>query len=190
MGDIMLKRIAALVIILGVPASALAHENGPFGLGVQLGEPSGVSGKLWLNRTTAVDGVVAWSFASDGAVHLQGDYLVHDFNLIDVDKGSLPSGDVEAGYSGYDTTLDGTFLTTLLTTGYLREPLRDPINDATYHYRYQRYAAGTSGFTTDFYVIGIMKFETSGYTNVRGYWKGTDKDWTADFAYCTGGVPR
>ncbi len=107
-----------------------------------------------------------------------------------LDKGALPDGDVEAGNGGYDTTLDGTFLTTLLTNGMLREPLRDPINDATYHYRYRHYAAGTSGFTSDYYVIGIKKFETSGYANTRGYWKGTDHDWTNDFAYCTGGVSR
>ena len=30
-----------------------------------LGEPTGVSGKLWLSRTTALDGAVAWSTARD-----------------------------------------------------------------------------------------------------------------------------
>lgn len=105
-----------------------------------------------------------------------------------VDKGSLPNGDAESGTGGYDTTLDSTFLTALLTSGHLREPLRDPTNDATYHYRFQHYATGTSGFASDFYVVGIMNFETSGYANQRGYWKGTDHDWTNDFAYVTGGV--
>jgi prepilin-type N-terminal cleavage/methylation domain-containing protein len=107
-----------------------------------------------------------------------------------LDKGSLPNGDAESGTGGYDTTLDSTFLSTLLTNNFLREPVRDPINDATYHYEFQHYASGTSGFATDYYVVGIKNFETSGYTNVRGYWKGTDHDWTNDFAYCTGGVSR
>lgn len=104
------------------------------------------------------------------------------------DKISLPNGDAETGTGGYDTTLDATFLSTLLTNGYLREPVRDPKNDSTYHYSYQHYASGTSGFTSDFYVLGITAFETSGYTNQKGYWKGTDHDWTNDFAYVTGGV--
>jgi prepilin-type N-terminal cleavage/methylation domain-containing protein len=107
-----------------------------------------------------------------------------------LDRGALPNGDPESGTGGYDTTIDGTFLSTLLTSNHLREPLRDPINDDTYHYRYQHYSSGTSGFTSDFYVIGILNFETGGYANVRGYWKGTDHDWTNDFAYCTGGVSR
>ena len=106
-----------------------------------------------------------------------------------LDKGSLPRGDDEPGTGGYDTTLDGAFLTTLVGP-FLREPLRDPVNDPTYHYEYQRYAAGTSGFTTDYYVIGIQNFETTGYANVRGWWKGSDHDWTDDFAYVTGGVSR
>jgi prepilin-type N-terminal cleavage/methylation domain-containing protein len=104
------------------------------------------------------------------------------------DKGTLPNGDAETGTGGYDTTLDSTFLTALLTAGYLREPLKDPKNDATYHYRYQHYVAGTSGFASDFYVIGVTTFETSGYSSQHGYWKGTDHDWTSDFAYVTGGV--
>ena len=64
------------------------------------------------------------------------------------------------------------------------------MNDATYHYVYQRFAAGTSGFDADYYVIGITRFETTGYADVRGYWRGSDHDWTDDFAYCTGGVAR
>jgi len=107
-----------------------------------------------------------------------------------LDKGSLPDGDAEAGTGGYDTTLDATFLSRLLVSNHLREPLRDPINDSTYHYEYQHYPAGTSGFASDFYVFGIKNFETSGYANVRGYWKGTDHDWTNDFAYVTGGTSR
>jgi len=107
-----------------------------------------------------------------------------------LDKASLPDGDAEPNSGGYDTTLDGSFLTVLLTTGHLRESVLDPINDATHHYEYQHYPAGTAGFATDYFVIGIENFETPGYSNVRGYWKGTGKDWSDDFAYVTGGVSR
>jgi hypothetical protein len=55
-----------------------------------LGEPTGVSGKLWLSRTTAMDGAVAWSTARDDELHLQGDFVWHDFGLLGVDRGALP----------------------------------------------------------------------------------------------------
>ena len=105
-----------------------------------------------------------------------------------LDKGSLPDGDAEPGAGGYDTTLDATFLTTLLTSGHLHAPMRDPTNDADHHYRFQHYPSGISGFASDFYVVGITRFETSAYRNQPGYWKGSDRDWSDDFAYVTGGV--
>lgn len=54
----------------------------PFGLGVMLGEPTGVNGKYWLSDTTAVDSGLAWSFAGgQTAFHIHSDYLFHNFGL-------------------------------------------------------------------------------------------------------------
>jgi len=53
-----------------------AQEKGD-GLGVILGEPTGVSGKTWISGKHAVDAVVAWSFRSKGSFHLHADYLWH-----------------------------------------------------------------------------------------------------------------
>jgi len=78
--------LVALALI-GGPASARDRD---FGLGIVIGEPTGVSGKLWLSKTTAIDGVAAWSFRDEAAFHVHGDFLIHDFNLLKVDKGSLP----------------------------------------------------------------------------------------------------
>lgn len=60
-----------------------------FGLGIMLGEPTGISGKMWLSSTTAVDGAVAWSFSNQNALHLHADYLAHRFDLIHVDQGRM-----------------------------------------------------------------------------------------------------
>ena len=70
-------------------SSAVAQEH-DFGLGVIIGEPTGVCGKQWLSSTTAIDGAVAWGFADEGALHLHGDFIVHSFGLINVEKGSMP----------------------------------------------------------------------------------------------------
>ncbi|HTE05234.1 MAG TPA: prepilin-type N-terminal cleavage/methylation domain-containing protein [Planctomycetota bacterium] len=105
-----------------------------------------------------------------------------------IDTGTLPNGDVEGGPGGWDTSMDGAFLTQLVTAGYLREPLRDPLNDAQHHYAYYHYPAGFAGIPADFYVVGILNFETSAYAGQTGSWRGPGHDWTADFAYVAGGT--
>ena len=60
------------------------------GMGVILGDPTGLSGKIWLGPHTAVDGAVAWSFRNESAFHIHGDYLFHNFGLFKIEKGILP----------------------------------------------------------------------------------------------------
>jgi len=59
-------------------------------LGVILGEPTGLSAKYWKTANTAIDFGAAWSFGHDGNFHLHCDYLYHNFNIFEVDQGSLP----------------------------------------------------------------------------------------------------
>ena len=79
-----------LVLIFGLSGSAHARTGGNFGLGIIVGEPTGLSGKLWLSGRSAIDGAVAWSLSDDEAFHLHGDYILHNFNLIKVERGSMP----------------------------------------------------------------------------------------------------
>jgi hypothetical protein len=72
------------------PSGAGGGVGGRFGLGVMLGEPTGISAKLWLGETSAVDGGVAWSFAQNPAVSVHADYLFHFFDVISVKAGRLP----------------------------------------------------------------------------------------------------
>ncbi len=67
-----------------------AASQGNFGLGIIVGEPTGLSAKLWLTERTAVDMAAAWSFSDEEAFHLHADYLLHNFDLINVEKGRLP----------------------------------------------------------------------------------------------------
>ena len=83
-----MKRILPLVFVLLGP-SAFAQSSG-FGLGIMLGDPTGVSGKGWISGDRAIDFGVAWNFAYTGAFHLHGTYLFHNMDLIPVGKGKLP----------------------------------------------------------------------------------------------------
>ncbi len=80
-------------ILLLSPAFSHA-DTSPFGLGIMLGEPTGISLKHWLTGSTAIDGGMAWSFADETKLHLHGDWIMHNFTVLTdelgIDSGSLP----------------------------------------------------------------------------------------------------
>ena len=67
-------QILALLFVLSLSAT---YAQSKFGLGIILGEPTGVSAKLWTGGTNALDFAAAWSFKGDGHLLLQADYVWH-----------------------------------------------------------------------------------------------------------------
>lgn len=80
--------IAALAL-LSAPATVEARKGGSFGAGIIAGDPSGLSGKLWLNDKNALDFIAGFSIQNDW-INLNCDYVWHDFGLIPVSSGQLP----------------------------------------------------------------------------------------------------
>lgn len=65
--------------------AALISSTGPghFELGIILGEPSGISAKLWSDGSTAFDAALSWSLKDDHEdLYIHADYLWHNFDLI------------------------------------------------------------------------------------------------------------
>lgn len=91
MDGIMKKPLfACAVVSLVLSGTAYGQEPGQFGLGLIVGEPTGIDGKLFLSRENAIEGAVAWSLSGADDLHLQVDYLYHRYSLIKVNKGQLP----------------------------------------------------------------------------------------------------
>lgn len=65
-------------------------EKGTFGLGIILGEPTGIAAKLYLSDDTAVAGAVGSAFIG-GGVHLHVDYLWHPWVLEEAEHFVLPA---------------------------------------------------------------------------------------------------
>ncbi len=80
--------LAVIIGILFLCAVSSAQDHG-FGLGIIVGEPTGVSLKTWTGSRTGLDFAVAWSFGRNDALHIHVDYLFHNFSLFDVEKGDL-----------------------------------------------------------------------------------------------------
>jgi hypothetical protein len=89
-----MKRIAIIMVLLGLAATlaqpADAKPRGNFGLGIIVGEPTGIDMKWFLNDENAIEAAVAWSTSGNSAVHIQADYLFHFYEWIKVSKGMLP----------------------------------------------------------------------------------------------------
>jgi hypothetical protein len=69
-----MKTLLYLLIIYIFSYSSLFPQS-KFGLGIILGEPTGISGKLHLNNTSSVDAAIGWSYYKYGSLHIHADYL-------------------------------------------------------------------------------------------------------------------
>lgn len=110
-----------------------------------------------------------------------------------IDTGNYPTGSENGAYGDWDVSHDGNFLPELLVGNYLDAPVADPRNNEAHHYRYHRYPAGTYGCATgtDFYVLGLVAYETSEYrTNNRGLFSCSGRDWGDEFDWVAGGFGR
>ena len=74
--------LIAFALCLGAFAPRSAAAEGSTGLGIIIGEPTGISFKQWIDGQNAIDAAAAWSFADEGAAHLHADYLWHFFDRI------------------------------------------------------------------------------------------------------------
>jgi len=64
-------------------------DKGTFGIGIVLGEPTGISAKLYLTDDTAIQAAVGINFIGSG-VQGNAEYLLHPWVLQDRDLFSLP----------------------------------------------------------------------------------------------------
>ncbi len=86
-----MKKISCLIFTLVILFQlSLVGQDKNFGLGIILGEPTGISAKLWTSGVNAFDFGAAWSFRGEGHLLLQADYVWHMFHLISVSSGRLP----------------------------------------------------------------------------------------------------
>src|SRR5262245_9505100 len=89
---------AALVIALVLASARIdaadangvpGDEKGAFGLGLIIGEPTGIACKLYLKDEQAVQGAIGSAFVG-GGWQIHGDYVWHPWILEDRDSFTLP----------------------------------------------------------------------------------------------------
>ena len=71
----------SLVIFLVVLITSSPILAQSWGIGIMIGEPTGISYKIWQNKTIAWAGGVAWALGQQWKLHLHADYLFHNYNF-------------------------------------------------------------------------------------------------------------
>ena len=86
--------VTAITLCLFLIIQASVAQERKFGLGIILGEPTGISAKLWTSNENAFDFGLGWSIGGDrlgrfdgnynggSRVHFHMDYLWHSFEAI------------------------------------------------------------------------------------------------------------
>lgn len=78
-------------LIITPELTSAQNDNGNTGLGLMIGEPTGVNFKYWASERNAFDAGLAWSLGLYDAVHIHGDYLWHNYSVFtDIEEGELP----------------------------------------------------------------------------------------------------
>ena len=84
--------LRALTLVAGlstVATVAHADEKGTLGVGIILGEPTGISGKLYLKDDQALQAALGFAFYG-GGIHVHVDYVFHPLILQDKPSFVLP----------------------------------------------------------------------------------------------------
>jgi hypothetical protein len=82
-----MNKLAPFSLILTLLSSGMAlaqaNPSRPFGLGLSVGEPAGLTAKFWNNRHSAFDAAIGYGFFPTNGVAIYADYLHTLDTLID-----------------------------------------------------------------------------------------------------------
>lgn len=95
-----LTLISIVALSILVPSALMAKEKGPVGVGLVLGNPSGLSVAWRLDEINTIQAAFAWSIMDNPGVSATADYLFHFDDVLTIDKVTIPL------YAGIGAKLD------------------------------------------------------------------------------------
>jgi len=81
--------ISLFLLMLPALAHAQGPQNKPFGLGLALGEPTGITGKYWFDRKSTLQFALGWGYYPHGGGAIYCDYIYNVFPLVRAQKVSF-----------------------------------------------------------------------------------------------------
>lgn len=95
-----MKRITVLLFALGIGIAGPLYSQSEniVGAGLVIGEPTGITAKVWLEEGFAWDAAIAWSFVGDSSLYIHTNGLYH-FRVLDTSGGNFLTPYVGGGLS-------------------------------------------------------------------------------------------
>jgi hypothetical protein len=129
----MKRNIVGLFMAMVLLAATGVRADDGLGIGIIVGEPTGLSIKKWIASDRAVDAAAAWSFSENESFQLHADYLVHNFDILKTGSvgGRLPlyagiGGRIK--FDGHDHNDHSTLLGVRIPLGIAYMFAKDPID--------------------------------------------------------------
>ena len=66
-----------VILLVAAAVFAAGNVHAQTSVGVILGEPTGLSAKMWIGERSSIDLAVAWSFIQNGSIYAHADYQQH-----------------------------------------------------------------------------------------------------------------
>jgi hypothetical protein len=80
------KLVIAVLAIVCCGEMAKADRPGPFGAGIIVGDPTGLSANYRFSAERSFDAAIAWSFGRERGFELYSDYLWHRSNIFHLQR--------------------------------------------------------------------------------------------------------
>lgn len=80
-----IRHLLFTLFFITLTAVSYSQTRG-FGLGIIVGEPTGISAKYWLSSQNALDFGLGYSFVRKGRLHFHMDYLFHHQNIFQAEE--------------------------------------------------------------------------------------------------------
>lgn len=81
----MRKLLLVFAALILSSVKSRADAPGPFGVGLVLGDPTGISANYYKSAERSIDAALAWSFGSETGLEFHADYLWHRRGLFHVE---------------------------------------------------------------------------------------------------------
>lgn len=91
LGEDKMKKFCIIVISILMLIGNILFANGQrIGVGMIIGEPTGISAKIWMENNVSFDAAAAWSVGDYDFFNFHIDYLFHKYDIINYEEGTFP----------------------------------------------------------------------------------------------------
>lgn len=80
------KLLMLLIIFFVIVSNITSAQSNSFGIGLIVGQPTGLSAKYWTTGSTAFDFGLGYAFEKNSRMHLHFDYLFHTKNIFNTSE--------------------------------------------------------------------------------------------------------